>query len=41
MEVIVSIHKASRKEMIDVNNPRLEVDRIPRAWRNADGSKIE
>jgi len=41
MEVTVSIHKAVRKEMVDVNNPRQEVDRIPVAWRNADGSRIE
>jgi hypothetical protein len=41
MEVTVSIHKAVRKEMVDVNNPKLEIDRIPRAWRNADGSRLE
>lgn len=41
MEVSVSIHKAVRKEMMDVNNPRLEVSRIPKAWRKADGSRIE
>jgi hypothetical protein len=41
MEVTVSIHKAVRKEMVDVNNPRYEIERIPKAWRNADGSRIE
>lgn len=41
MEVSVSIHKAVRKEMMDVNNPRQEIARIPKAWRNADGSKID
>jgi hypothetical protein len=41
MEVAVSINKAVRKEMVDVNNPRQEVDRIPKAWRNADGSRLE
>jgi len=41
MEVTVSIQKAVRKEMVDVNNPRYEIERIPKAWRNADGSKLE
>jgi hypothetical protein len=40
IEVIVSIHKASKKEMKTVNNPKQELGRIPKPWRNADGSKI-
>jgi hypothetical protein len=40
IEVIVSIHKSARKEMIEINNPKTEIARIPRAWRNADGSRI-
>ena len=38
--MIVSIHKSARKEMIEINNPKTEIARIPRAWRNADGSRI-
>jgi hypothetical protein len=40
IEVTASIHKAVRKEMVDVNNPKKEISRIPKPWRNADGSKI-
>jgi hypothetical protein len=41
IEVIVSIHKASKKELTTVNNPKQELGRVPKPWRNADGSKIE
>lgn len=36
----VSVQRAARKEMIDVNNPKKELGRVPKAWRNADGSRI-
>ena len=40
MDVQISVHKAVKKETIDVNNPKKEISRIPKPWRNADGSKV-
>lgn len=40
MEVFISIHKAVKKEMIEINNPKMEIVKIPKAWRNADGTKL-
>jgi hypothetical protein len=40
MDVEISVHKAVKKEMVEVNNPKKEISRIPKAWRNADGSKF-
>lgn len=40
MEVITSVNRAVKKETELVNEPTIEIDRIPRAWRNADGSSV-
>ena len=40
LDFTVSIHKAIKKEMVNENNPKQEIGRIPRPWRNADGSKV-
>ena len=41
LEITVMIHKSVKKEMVETNNPRKEFSRVPMAWRNADGSRIQ
>jgi hypothetical protein len=41
LDLTVMIQKAVKKEVVEVNNPKKELAKVPKAWRNADGSKID
>ena len=40
MEVVVAVNRAVKKETELINEPTMEIGRIPKPWRNADGSRI-